>query len=389
MKILFDLQLSFIDKKTGKFKLDCDSNFNFTKNVILGFKQLDKDIQIGLILPDKETSECDAEFYSNLENIVDLFFVKYPSNFITSRFIFPFYELKDVINKYQPDFMWTNDFCRVPMYKCVINELNYEFKIIAYNHWIDNFMYPKVDANYTYFFSQIDGAFKADYILFNTQRGIDIFVEGLEDKFNYDFCWQISSKSYIVNPAFDFNVLKDINRNKFKFNTKTILFNHRLSTLFYYKSNFKYLRQMCDRLQNIYKFDVILTNPSGYIYSDLPSYMKSVNVPDYLEYLSLISSCDICVGFFFDSPGTWSMSLAEAAAIGIPLVLPNKSGYKEIVPCNYEFLADSFEDAVKKVEELLLLNSQERKDIGKKLSLYAYNTYSPVNAIKSFYEVME
>lgn len=383
MKILFDLQLSFIDKLTNKFKVDNDSNYNFTKNAILGLYELDSTIEFGLVLPPISDIE-DTRFFDGSNFLganINFYFAHYEKDFIRSRFDFPYNEIKSVIDKFKPDIIWTNDFCRVASYKLL--QRNQRFKIVAYNHWIDNFIYPKVPSEHTYLFRQVEGAYQADYAVFNTNMGISLFMDGVHDIFTDKLSSIIAPKCKIVKPAFNFNYLENV--KDYKQDIITVLFNHRLSPLPYYSSNFEQFKCVCNELIKSYNFNVILTNPSGYKMENIPSYMQVCNMPNYFEYLQFISSCHFAVGLFFDSPGTWSMSLAEAAACGLPLVLPNKPGYYDIVPRNYKYLCSNTDEATSMMKKLLEMPEKERKMIGAQLQSYAKLTYSLRASIEEFY----
>lgn len=375
MKIFCDLQLSFIDKKTGKFKVDNDSNFNFMKNMLQSIYHIDNTMEFVLALPMVANIEGSlTDLLCQLPSKTDPIFVDYSNNYLLSRYLFPYDQMCSLITEIKPDVIWTNDFANVKNYK-LIDKFS---RVVAYNHWIDNPIYPKVDNQYTYLFRQAEGAFHADLIMFNSIYGKQFFCEGLRYYFNDDFVSHMSNKTLIIPPLLDIAFI-NLHKSQNKFEKTTLVFNHRLSSLKYYASNFELFNKACKLLQNTYDFDIICTNPSGYDI-DIPSYMKIVNSTRYRDYINLLSKCHFGGAFFLEGHGQWSMSLAELAALGILFVLPKKFGYPEIVPDDYPYLYETFEEGVNKME--LLFNTSQ--GISKSLIDYAGKHYSVESGAKSF-----
>ena len=329
-RLLYDLQLSFINKATGKFMVEQDSNFNFCRGIEKNLNKNFQDTSMYVLTP----ARYQAEEFTHLEFASEIP-IEYNADVFASRFtdFADMKQLKDTIDWIKPDVIWTNDMTRVPAYK-----LFTDAKIIAYNHWIDNRIMPKISEDKTYVFRQAEGAWKSDLPLLNSQFGCNFFISGL-----YDFIEggeiipQIRSKLYAIPPLVDIaNAVKSP-----KFERPTIMFNHRMSSLPYYKKNFDAFVTACEYLKKFCDFDVILTNPSGYALSELPKYMKVVTTNSYAEYLKVLSKCWLCVAAFFESYGTWSMSVTDAILANTVVMLPNKFGYPEMVKPGYEYLCDN------------------------------------------------
>ena len=380
MKILFDLQLSFVDKATNLFKVDSDSNFNFTKNAITGILNLDPTIEIGLILPpSKMMYGSNYDLVSQMPANVKYYRAPYHTDYLKSRFLFPYAEVIEIVDDFAPDVVWTNDFARVEYYLLAKRDTSAAFKVVAYNHWIDNTIYPKVDSQYTYIYRQLEGAMQADLIMFNTLYGLKFFLNGLTaSNLTPDgLRWQYT---LALPPLLDCEAIRSM-ASPVKFEEPSIIFNHRMSSLNYYSDNFQNFFQACESLQVEYPFKVYCTNPSGYNL-ELPEYMEGVSLEKYEDYINFISKCHIGVGFFLEGHGQWSMSLAELAVLGIPFIIPNMFGYPSLVPPYYPYLFNSFSEGEECLRELLEVGATQ--EVREELMAYADTHYSVKTGMKAF-----
>ena len=87
--------------------------------------------------------------------------------------------------------------------------------------------------------------------------------------------------------------------------------------------------------------------------------MKNLNKESYIK---LLNKTDICVGTFVEeNGGCWSMSIAEAILAGNAVIIPNHSGYSEIV-YNQNFDGLCFDEGIIKVYLLTLIDYKEFRD---------------------------
>lgn len=370
-KLLYDLQLSFIDKASGKFMTEYDSNFNFCRGIC---ENLANDVDITVMVP----SEKQTQLFTHIQSAEE-FQLTYNQNVFGSRFtdFCNMEELKTAIDKVEPDFIWTNDMVRVPSYKLLTNA-----KIMSYSHWIDNRIMPKISVDKTFIFRQAEGAWKSDLTMVNSQYGIKLFIDGLYDYFRPNIIEDINKKIIAVPPLIDpYHIV-----HSEKFEKPTFMFNHRLSSLPYYQHNYDEFVKACNQLD--FDFEVLLTNPSGYIVKDLPKYMKIVHTDSYDEYLKILSKCWACVAVFPDSHGTWSMSISDAIIANTLVVVPDRFGYPEMVQKNYPFLFKDTSTLVEQMTNIGKLFKHLNQGVLSSNLNFAINNYSIKTRFKSLLEFL-
>jgi len=242
---------------------------------------------------------------------------------------------------------------------------------------------PKISEDKTYIFRQAEGAYKSDLAMVNSNFGIEFFLLGLKDYFTDEVINNISDKIIPIPPLINM----DLARREEKFSKPTFLFNHRLSSLGYYKDNFDMFVKACNQLE--FDFDVILTNPSGYIISDLPKYMKILNFESYNEYLDMVSRCWACVGVFLNSYGTWSMSMTDAIVSNTLVILPNLYGYPEMVPQDYKLIFSSHDELVNLMKLVINIKPEWRESLEDKNIEFAKENYSTTTKFDKLVNFLE
>jgi hypothetical protein len=232
----------------------------------------------------------------------------------------------DIVRDANPDILWTNDPCRVGNYR-----LFFDGKIVAYNHWIDNFLDPKMPLKKTYFFRQLEALYKADLLLFNSNFGLDFFLDGISG-INGSILKDEAEIGY-MNPPLRTALLREALNRGYKTPKPSLAFNHRLSSAPQYKDNVDKLLQLMSYLDLTYgqnNYEVYVSNPSQKTHPLLgrPNVFNMYN-PSYSEYIRVLASCWTHVSFF-NYPGQWSMSIAEALCLGLNIYAPRHSGYCEV-----------------------------------------------------------
>jgi hypothetical protein len=341
-----------------------------------GLMQHIPDLEVVFVLPDN----IDIEFSylqipgftyyldSNLF-IRDVFF---------SRFEFRSKAMKKCIEKIQPDIIFCNDPCQVGGLRAVLSNLGFDIPIVSYNHWMDNEFDRKVPVYMTYYYRQVEGAIKSDLCCFNSDFAIDLFNRGVHCEFQNQIASKITFKSLKVPPPLDFSQF----RPKKKFDKFTIIFSHRISSLPYYWTNWtRFLDLLVDSESD---FDVIVTDPSGKLtdadkhkYYDMFPRIKNIGCLSYEAYLDKLAKSHMAVGLFAHK-GMWSISLAEAIASKCATIIPNHSGYKELVPKNYLGLVD--EQNARSVFDITINDDSCRNKLIRDAYAFAKREYDLVGA---------
>lgn len=338
-KIFFDLQLSSYDVN-GKLLLQSDSNWIFTRALIDGLTEIGhtcvvlipKRVETAFLWPKPDNLLYEALDYGGTEQ---------DRYFLSPRII-------DIVKSQKPDIIWTNDPCRVGNYRSF-----WDGPLIAYNHWIDTPSDPKMPQKKTYFFRQFEAAFKADYMLFNSNFGVKQFENHITVP---DTLWK-RAKMRAVNPPLRTDLIKEVIDMDLHPTMPTLIFNHRLSSAPQYQRNVDNFFEVVDSLQGK-QFGVLYSNPSGK--NDirfLKNEWLNIHNQDYKIYLMRLSMGTVQLTLF-DYPGQWSIAMAECLTLGMNVIYPNKYGYKEMAEghgTSYSKL-----EAVKKSPSIILNTSLKR-----------------------------
>jgi len=366
VKILFDLQISSLDID-GKLLITSDSNYIFMKSMIEGLSKRGHECVI--LMPWDEQRIGDG--YQSMPNAV-LYYVDF-HGIVQDRFFVDNY-VKKVINKENPDILWTNDPCRVGQYRSV-----YDGIIIAYNHWIDSPDNPVIELKNSYFFRQIEAAWKADYIAFNSQTGYERYLGGLR---LINGLKPPQAKPLIINPPLNTELIGSIAKIAIKNDYPTLIYNHRLSSAPQYANAISSLERILDRL-HVPGLKIIITNPSGKAHPILnhPKVINSVT-NSYEEYLTHISKGWVHLTLF-DYPGQWSMSMGEGLSLGLRCIFPKFAGYAEMTkewffPKENEYVTTM--GAVTNIKRLLDFGPYAQEEQGK----FFRNKFSIDNIVEKF-----
>lgn len=332
-RIIFDLQLSSYDTE-GNLLIYSDSNWQFTS--LIAETLVDFGHECTILKP-ATPPFLSKKFKSSL--------FEYKST-EKDRYFLPDY-LQQSIEWAKPDIIWTNDPCRVGNYRSF-----WDGPLIAYNHWVDVPSDPKMPPKKTYFFRQMEAAFKADYMLFNSQSGIKLF----EDHITVPNTEWPRAKLRSVNPPLRTDLIKEVIDMDIRPSIPTLVFNHRLSSAPQYQTNVDNFFTIVDRLQG--EFRVIFSNPSGKATDrwDRENFYN-IHSQDYKTYLSRLAM-GTCQLTLFEYPGQWSMAMAECLALGMMVIYPNKYGYKELAQAHPFGFMDVTSPAI---DDLIMRNDAKYK----------------------------
>jgi len=339
MKTIFvDLQYSAISN--GKFLVLSDSNFDVNFSF---FKHLTKDFRIIFTLPD------DRDIFDSKSVIEKLNCAEIKPVFIERQLI-PFNErfninlkgYEEAISVANPDVLYCNNPSTVAQLKLFAPKA----KIITYNHWIDSSLYPKdpnLQRKMSYNIRQCEGHLLSDYVFLNSNFAARMLIQALQENFNERMMDDVDEKIFIFPPTDVFEPIEKLPLKKYDSNI--IVFNHRLSSFSYYQQNFEDCFSVIQSLSADYH--LACTDSSG---KGIP---KSADFTTYLGTLSdenlnkaLWESSVHLSLFRFGNGGMWSISIMRAIKNLNAIILPNHSGYKEMVPPNYPGLVENTDMAI-------------------------------------------
>ncbi len=351
--ILWNPQLSCISKDTHEFLLENDSNFNFFTNIVNGCnKYLPNKYKFLILIPH-------GSKYVHAEN-VSFIMTNFNKRVFSSRYDWDSEKYSNMIIEFQPDIIFENNPTLVNNWKTLLLEekLIDKIKVVAYNHWIDTYEYSKIDARCPYFIRQLEGLLLSDAYLCNSKFAI----LQIKEQFIKTFPLMLRNKDescfdklFAVQPIINEENLFNSGYNR----DIKILYNHRISTMRYYDDAFKKFLNILIELEQFLenKIEVIFTDVSGKLSSrnDIPlkdtKHIKIIlkNNLSREEYNKVLKECNMSVSTFSNNGGCWSMSIAESILSNYIVILPNHSGYKEMVPDNYSGLCEDIQSYVKKI----------------------------------------
>lgn len=351
MKILWNLQLSAIDKNTKTFLIEKDSTFSICENVIKAFYNKHYDFSHVILLPSNSYQ------VSPLPNSIFETSSNYITSVFSSRYQWDINCFSKILLKHHPDIIWENNPSLVNNWKTLLYELNMldKCKIITYNSWIDSDKFPKIDRRCPYAIRQFEGAMLSDLCLCNSNEAKQqIIKHTAADFFSPQTIEKYQSKIQICAP---FVEEKDILKHE---TTKpkdhvAIVYNHRLSSLPYYADGYNIFCKLINNISNrVFKLPIKIyfTDVSGKLttVTDIPI-EKSKNIEIILaknltkeDYYKLLWQTHICAALFKEeNGGAWSISLADGILTKNAILVPNHSGYKEMVDPNFKWLINTFD----------------------------------------------
>ncbi len=223
------------------------------------------------------------------------------------------------VDNINPDIIWENDPCKVWNWKMLLEQMQLKIPIVCYNHWIDSKEYPKTKNN-IYMARQIEGHRLADLSLCNSCHAA-MQIRKMANR-----------KAEVMRPLYD--------KDEYFISKKQpiVVYNHRLSPNKYYDDALASFLEALKYTKS--KFKVVFTDASGK--------RPKIEVPNGIEYvvrnfsrkdyLQLLSEAKVVVGSFkYGNGGGWSMSLVDGLMSGCIVIIPDHSGYAEIMPENYPY----------------------------------------------------
>lgn len=330
IKILWELQLSSIDKTTGKF-LQSDSNITF----LLGFEKGCKSFaEITPICP-KDVSEFLSGYFDNI-------FIQQFEDPHLSRFKFNPSDWYDIL-KSDFDVVFLNDPCHVAPVKLLLKRLNKSVPIITCNHWID---FEKNRFDPPLFYRQIEGQSLADLVVVDSIAAKELVLQQFKAIGSIDVRVEVLYPPAFA-PSFD-----EVKRAKnIELPTENLLlYNNRLSSIPEYSRALERLIECCNILNRKgLEINCVFTNPSGYpkvVEESIARRLKQNAIFvrwNYWQYYNALYKFQFLAAAFFDVPRIWSIALSDAACLGNAVIAPNHSCFKEMF--NDEHLFNNVNEA--------------------------------------------
>ena len=362
-KILFDLQISSFDAE-GRIKISSDSNYVFFLTLA---KYIGHDYACAVLAP----GGCVASIQEDLDDQAQVFGVAYGSDYYTARFQFDMEKVLLVIDKFNPDIVWTNNPIWVPFYKAALRKRGKDIPVFSYNHWIDLPKVRKESAEYTLEHLQVAGTLASDAVLANSNWGLTIIKEGIKESIGKNL-----EKAMIAFPP----PLQELPVIRDREVEKRCVYNHRISSHPYYSEALKIFAGLMDGTDML----VVFTNPSGKEVLQDFSFPTSFVNWDKDEYLQALAKSYCSVSTLIDAGAQWSMSIVESVASLVPTLIPRHYGYKELFPADYPLYYGSLEEAKQQLVSLL----EERPSMAK-YAEYAKDTYGREGTLTRFTKLVE
>lgn len=357
-KVLYVPQLSFIDKQSGHFLLDSDSNIHFLRRMLPVLHQALPEWDIDLMLPDHLDS-ADFIFPKFLHKI------KNEKLFINDAFLgrvhFPIEEWKRVLLLTEPDILFLNTPELTQNFTTLREKLALDFKIITYNHWVALNDAQRVPSSMSYIWRQVEGAFKSDVALFNSKFIIEKFLVSTQSFLGNNISSALCAKTLpLYIPWKEKNILISEKLTS----EVSIMWSQRLSTNPFYLEDkqfwWKFFNKYADQIH------LSISNPSGFERQKGMAYGPW----DYSEFLERLANVDLTFGPT-GSPIQWSLNFCDSLEVDTPSFVEYKDAFLEMVQPEYSFMSLSKEGLVEQFEELFTGEKiWELREKSKNLSQY-------------------
>lgn len=357
IKVLYNLQLSAIDKKTGEFVLDKDSNFFFCINLIRALNSYgSQKYKHSILVPDKFLripKERNVKYISSKNYITKIF---------SSRFNWNTGEMNKILLQQTPDIIFENNPTLVNNWKVLLleNDLIDRVKVITYNHWIDSNEFPKIDRRCPYSIRQVEGLYLSDFAFCNSRFAMSQWKNTSEAEISFSNNLPYKNNLKIFPPIL---IENDYKKERMRNNDVVrIIYNHRISSMEYYKSGYLQFLQVLEAITFKKEVEVIFTDASSKLKSRNDIKLKDKknlkiilkNKMGKKEYIQELIDTDICVATFLaGNGGAWSISLAEGILTNNAVIVPSHSGYKEMIPDNFAWKFTNIFELKEKLKTLV------------------------------------
>ena len=264
------------------------------------------------------------------------------------RFHFDTNAMKEQIKMLDIDFdvIFTNDIeTTTHLNELFNNRWHFDIPIVAYWDWVE---LPENGGNLNNFVMQCASVLTTARTGVNSQWQKQIILNYATDYFNKETLSLLDEK---IQPLYIGIETDEINqylsKEKQDRDNFRILWNHRIApqTGFY-----KCIKQL-DEIDKTYDITLVVTNPNS---KPLPNrdYIEEHRNLDRKDYFRLIQSCNCGVGYF-QKYSAWSMSITDMIACNLPVLVPNKYCFKEMMGKDYPLLFNNDNEFFTKLSLLI------------------------------------
>jgi hypothetical protein len=347
-KILYDLQLSVIDKE-GKFIFETDSNCNAADFTIRGLLDKNPDWEFYLLIPPSDMIVNRGEFFK--DSRIHLLEYAYFNNPFVDRMSLNAQSLAKTLEGIHIDMVYTNDPQKVLPYKTFFYWKQNEFvKIITRCHWVTGKIHRKVPEEIDFVIRQTEGVLYSEYATFNSNAAIEMFLVNAIEHFNGNVIEKLRDKCIAIETV----DVEKVDKYKVDEGHKIVrfLFAHRLS--FY--TGWEEVLSVLDEIHGKgYKFELYMPDPGNkkdqHELAAKHPYLVPIDKKGWTheDYLELCWKCDVAIGNH-NIPTSWGgLALTEPMSAFCAPAMPNKDGYKEMF-----FQEDVFFNNRDEMRELLM-----------------------------------
>jgi len=334
--------------------LNKDSNYIFLRNTIQEMLRQRDDIYFLFVFPSNKgwKYEPDPEFW-NHSRIIPVP-IKLPTGKRENVVHFDYYTWKRIFDKYTPDIIWNQVTEIGHLLKYFISTFNPKCRPVVINqhHYVIHKTLPYSGMEHIRDM-QLIGTKLVDFNVFNTEYTRKMFEETAHDQFDdgYSYTGDVIKFGLLKRELFERFDVGD------KFDTFTIIYNHRLQAYKNYKDTFDLLYEL---YREGLKFKAVVTGEgsrsqlSGYPFIEFKEDLYA-----YEDYITYISQGHLNVTN--SQYETFCITGIESMALGQVLVAPNGVTFPELVKPGYEYLFKSKIEQKEKIRDLINLWYEDRK----------------------------
>ncbi len=248
---------------------------------------------------------------------------------------------------------------------------HYRIPIVCYWDWVE---IPESNGDIKKFVFQVCGAMLCKKVGVNSIWEKNIILDYAKKFFNEGFCQVLEEKIQPLYLGIEQDEIDSYQMKKEDWDSKDqkfrILWNHRVSD----QTGFRIFIEQMRRRKDKDQFEVVVTNPVSKTINADESWIKIYDDLERPDYISLVKSCDLCVGYC-QKYSAWSIAITDAIGCGVPVLVPRGFSFEEMLGDDYPLFFSSSDEFHSKLTALLnhcgfvidMKTIAERLDWGKKI----------------------
>jgi len=335
--------LSLQNKETSCFNLEADQNISFLLNLR---EELKKDFHIFYLFPYPSLT-TNIVFSQKIIKALspNVIYYDFVGSNIGQRYDFNYHNFMSILEKFNPDIIFNNCDTISKGLKSIVELLGLKTKIFTFYHFLDIPEFEIIPKYSSYFLRQVESAIISDYNGLYSQLNIDIFKKSAKNNFNIDleqFPFQFFEFVFSLNRLN--KEIQSIELKTDKQKKKRIVFPNRLSSN-NYSSHIEFIKAVNSLYEKRQDFEVVITNPTGYIPNDILANEVAPIVFPYgkkqlsrKQYLNVLLSSDFVCALFKEIHG--GFSIREAIFCGCIPIIPYVNEYARFKDLYYKTYSD-------------------------------------------------